>query len=154
MRAKLQTEDGRSIYKMRKAIVEPVFGQIKQVRNIRQFSLRGIKQVTAEWDLITLTHNLLKLFRSGWKPPVKPMTEASPHIHERESSQDVGSSRRVEHPAPIPPQSPVAWPPASGPSPCGWVCHWPSGWQSTPPTFSPRLKGAIYGKARCSPSIY
>jgi len=53
---------------MRKAIVEPVFGQIKQVRGFRQFSLRGLEKVTAEWDLVSLTHNLLKLFRSGWLP--------------------------------------------------------------------------------------
>ena len=41
MRHKLRTEAGRSIYKMRKAIVEPVFGQIKEQRGFRRFSLRG-----------------------------------------------------------------------------------------------------------------
>lgn len=68
MRAKLRTATGHAIYKMRKAIVEPVFGQIKQVRGFRQFSFRGLEKVTAEWDLVSLTHNLLKLFRSGWLP--------------------------------------------------------------------------------------
>ena len=74
MREKLRTPMGNAIYKMRKAIVEPVFGQIKQVRGFRQFSFRGLSKVTAEWDLISLTHNLLKLFRSGWQPvnSVKP----------------------------------------------------------------------------------
>ena len=67
MREKLRTPMGHAIYKMRKAIVEPVFGQIKQVRGFRQFSFRGLAKVTAEWDLISLTHNLLKLFRSGWQ---------------------------------------------------------------------------------------
>ena len=41
MRHKLKTEAGRAVYKMRKAIVEPVFGQIKEQRGFRRFSLRG-----------------------------------------------------------------------------------------------------------------
>jgi hypothetical protein len=48
---------------LRKAIVEPVFGQIKEVRNLRRFRLRGLKQASGEWKLICATHNLLKLFR-------------------------------------------------------------------------------------------
>lgn len=65
MRHKLKTEVGRNLYRMRKAIVEPVFGQIKEWRGFRRFSFRGLQQVRAEWKLICLTHNLLKLFRSG-----------------------------------------------------------------------------------------
>lgn len=68
MRHKLRTEAGRSIYKMRKAIVEPVFGQIKERRGFRRFSLRGLANVRSEWKLVCLTNNLLKLFRSGWVP--------------------------------------------------------------------------------------
>jgi transposase len=68
MRHKLQTPEGRAIYKMRKAVVEPVFGQIKQERGFRRFLLRGLAKVQAEWKLICATHNLLKLFRSGWSP--------------------------------------------------------------------------------------
>ncbi len=68
MRDKLKSASGKAIYRMRKAIVEPVFGQIKEVRGFRQFSFRGLAKVTAEWDLVALTHNLLKLFRSGWNP--------------------------------------------------------------------------------------
>jgi transposase len=68
MRHKLRTDQGRANYRKRKAIVEPVFGQIKEVRGFRRFSLRGLSQVAAEWDLICLTHNLLKLFRSGRCP--------------------------------------------------------------------------------------
>jgi len=64
MRQKLKTAQGRGIYKMRKAIVEPVFGQIKHVRGFRRFSFRGREKVSAEWQLICLTHNLLKLFRA------------------------------------------------------------------------------------------
>jgi transposase len=62
MRQKLKTSQGQAIYKMRKAIVEPVFGQIKEVRGFRRFSFRGKEKVAAEWQLICLTHNLLKLF--------------------------------------------------------------------------------------------
>jgi transposase len=63
MRHKLQTPEGQTVYKMRKAIVEPVFGQIKEGRGFRRFLFRGLAQVAAEWTLICLTHNLLKLFR-------------------------------------------------------------------------------------------
>ncbi len=65
MTRKLRTARGRATYKRRKAIVEPVFGQIKEARGLRRFSFRGFEKVRAEWDLICLTHNLLKLFRSG-----------------------------------------------------------------------------------------
>ena len=65
MKQKLKTEAGRALYKMRKAIVEPVFGQIKAARGIRMFLLRGIDKASAEWKLICATHNLLKLFRAG-----------------------------------------------------------------------------------------
>ena len=68
MAHKLGTAAGRSIYKTRKAIVEPVFGQIKERRGFRRFSFRGVGYVGQEWTLICLTGNLLKLFRSGWSP--------------------------------------------------------------------------------------
>jgi transposase len=68
MKQRLKTEAGRALYKMRKAIVEPVFGQIKAARGIRALLLRGIGKVQAEWKLICATHNLLKLFRSGYRP--------------------------------------------------------------------------------------
>jgi transposase len=63
MRRKLQTQVGRRTYAMRKAIVEPVFGQIKQARGFRQFLLRGLEKVQREWALVCLTHNVLKLHR-------------------------------------------------------------------------------------------
>jgi transposase len=66
MRHKLRTEAGRAVYKMRKAIVEPVFGQIKEQRSFRRFSLRGKQNVSSEWRLVCAVSNLLKLFRSGW----------------------------------------------------------------------------------------
>ena len=65
MREKLRTEAGRTVYKMRKAIVEPVFGQIKEQRGFRRFSLRGKENVSREWKLVCADSNLLKLFRAG-----------------------------------------------------------------------------------------
>lgn len=63
MRRKLQTKKGAAIYAARKSIVEPVFGQIKQGRGFRQFLLRGLEKVKAEWALVCLTHNILKMYR-------------------------------------------------------------------------------------------
>lgn len=68
MAAKLQTPTGKRVYSRRKETVEPVFGQIKEARGIRRFLFRGLGSVQAEWSLICATHNLLKLFRSGWTP--------------------------------------------------------------------------------------
>jgi transposase len=61
MRDKLKRAARRSRYRLRKQIVEPVFGQIKQARGFRQFLLRGIEKVTAEWALICIAHNITKL---------------------------------------------------------------------------------------------
>jgi transposase len=61
MRRKLQTKRGKAVYRWRKAIVEPVFGQIKHGRGFRQFLLRGLNKVQAEWALVCLGHNVLKL---------------------------------------------------------------------------------------------
>ena len=65
MNAKIQTDEGRAHYARRKAIVEPVFGQIKECRGFRRFLLRGLPKVIGEWSLVSATHNLLKLYRSG-----------------------------------------------------------------------------------------
>jgi len=70
MREKLAGEEGRAVYAQRKAVVEPVFGQVKEVRGFRRFSLRGLRLVGEEWQLVCLTHNILKLYRSGaWPLP-------------------------------------------------------------------------------------
>lgn len=63
MRSKLATAEGAKIYSRRKVIVEPAFGQIKN-RGFRSFLLRGIQKVRGEWSLMTLTHNLLKLYKA------------------------------------------------------------------------------------------
>jgi transposase len=65
MTAKLKRAGYRSRYRLRKQIVEPVFGQIKQERGFRQFLLRGIDKVKAEWAIICTAHNLNKLARAA-----------------------------------------------------------------------------------------
>jgi len=63
MSRKLHTKTGAAVYAARKGIVEPVIGQIKQARGFRQFLLRGVEKVQAEWSLVCTTHNILKLYR-------------------------------------------------------------------------------------------
>jgi len=63
MSRKLHTKAGAAVYAARKAIVEPVIGQIKQARGFRQFLLRGLEKVQGEWSLVCTTHNILKLHR-------------------------------------------------------------------------------------------
>lgn len=65
MERKLLTKRGKRIYRNRGSTVEPVFGHIKGERGLREFLLRGIGKVRAEWRLICATHNILKLWRSG-----------------------------------------------------------------------------------------
>ncbi|WP_125487047.1 transposase [Edaphobacter aggregans] len=60
-------------------IVEPVFGQIKERRGFRRFSFRGRVNVQAEWKLICLTHNLLKLFRFAWTPISRLRPQGAPN---------------------------------------------------------------------------
>lgn len=65
MERKLLTKRGRSLYKKRGQMVEPVFGQIKTCQGIQKFIRRGFQACAQEWKLICATHNLLKLWRSG-----------------------------------------------------------------------------------------
>jgi transposase len=64
MRRVLATDEGKSAYARRKATVEPVFGQIRSCRGIRQMSFRGLFKNRCEWLLICATHNVLKLWRA------------------------------------------------------------------------------------------
>src|SRR5215813_7256502 len=68
MAAKVRTPTGRALYARRKVIVEPVFGQIKEVRGFRRFLLRGLDNIRGEWHLVCVTHNLLKLWRYTFAP--------------------------------------------------------------------------------------
>jgi len=64
MRERLKRGGWRSPYRLRKQVVEPVFGQIKQAMGFRQFLLRGLAKVQAEWSMVCTAHNLLKLARA------------------------------------------------------------------------------------------
>lgn len=61
MAAKLKRAGRRSRYRLRKQVVEPVFGQIKAARGFRKLSLRGLDLARGEWALVCTVHNLLKL---------------------------------------------------------------------------------------------
>lgn len=63
MRAVLQSDFGRALYRKRQAMIEPVFGQTKFNRRIDRFQRRGRAAARSEWRLITATHNLLKLHK-------------------------------------------------------------------------------------------
>jgi len=63
MTARLQSEQGKARYALRKQTVEPVFGQVKDGRAARRFTRRGLRACNAEWKLLCGTHNLLKLWR-------------------------------------------------------------------------------------------
>jgi transposase len=58
---KLCSPSGRQRYKRRKAIVEPVYGWVKEILGFRRFSFRGLEKVRAEWDLVCLALNLKRL---------------------------------------------------------------------------------------------
>src|SRR5881296_3180134 len=68
MAAKVRTPAGKALYARRKVIVEPVFGQSKEVRGFRRFLLRGLEKIRGEWCLVCLTHNVRKLWRYGCAP--------------------------------------------------------------------------------------
>jgi transposase len=72
MREKLQSEPAAAVYRLRQQTIEPVFGQIKEARRLRRFSFRGLARVRAEWRIIALTHNLLKLFRHQLQDAFQP----------------------------------------------------------------------------------
>ena len=59
---RLQTQEGRALYALRKHTPEPVFGIIKAALGFRQFLLRGLDKVRGEWNLVTMAYNLKRLF--------------------------------------------------------------------------------------------
>lgn len=63
MQAKLETDDAKTRYRLRKQTVEPVFGIIKSAMGFRRFSLRGLANVATEWTLIALAYNCRRLNR-------------------------------------------------------------------------------------------
>ncbi len=63
MAAKLASEEGRALYRLRQQTVEPVYGIIKAVLGFTGFSLRGLDKVAGEWDLVTLAYNCKRLHK-------------------------------------------------------------------------------------------
>ena len=61
MKHRLATRAGRAVYGLRKQTVEPVFGIIKAVMRFRQFLLRGLEAVSAEWSLVTMAWNIRRM---------------------------------------------------------------------------------------------
>jgi Transposase DDE domain/Transposase domain (DUF772) len=75
MTAKLASADGKALYALRRQTIEPVFGQIKDIRGAGRFLRRGLVACDAEWKLLCGTHNLLKLWRHQLtRPPAAPLT--------------------------------------------------------------------------------
>ena len=74
MRVKMEQTEAKEIYKQRKVIVEPVFGQIKN-SGFRGFSVRGKDKVAGEFSLICATHNIKKMVKSMVKGLVRPNSE-------------------------------------------------------------------------------
>jgi hypothetical protein len=71
MKHRMATPEGRAVYSRRKCTVEPVFGIIKSVLGFRQFHLRGLKNVSGEWTLVSIAWNLKRLFH------LRPTTNAA-----------------------------------------------------------------------------
>jgi transposase/IS5 family transposase len=61
MTHRLTTRAGKAAYAIRKQTVEPVFGIIKSVIGFRQFSMRGLRKVTGEWNLVCLAWNIKRM---------------------------------------------------------------------------------------------
>ena len=85
MARRFETDEARALYRRRAAMVEPVFGQIKEGRGVRRFRRRGLAACRSEWRLLCATHNLLKLWRSRTRSagprPRGAASSASTHRH-------------------------------------------------------------------------
>jgi transposase len=62
MAHRLKTPAGRKVYALRKQTPEPVFGSIKSAMGFRQFLLRGLPNVRGEWNLVTMSWNIKRMF--------------------------------------------------------------------------------------------
>ena len=78
-RAWMETEEAKQVYWLRKLLVEPVFGIIKEQLGTRRFLLRGLANVAAEWTMLPTAFNLRTLWRVwrtrtdiGWNPGWEP----------------------------------------------------------------------------------
>lgn len=71
MRTRLKTQEGQKIYSKRKTTVEPVFGIIKRVMGFRQFLMRGLENIGIEWDLVTISYNVSRMYALKNLSPAK-----------------------------------------------------------------------------------
>jgi DDE family transposase len=94
MRQLLSSESGRARYALRKQVVEPVFGQIKEARGIRRFRMRGLDRARNEWKFICATHDLLKLFRHRTNHNSPPHRNTRTRSR-RHAPRQAGLSRQV-----------------------------------------------------------
>jgi hypothetical protein len=62
MAYRLKTARGKRLYGLRKQTPEPVFGIIKSVMGYRQSLLRGLENVKGEWNLVTMSWNIKRMF--------------------------------------------------------------------------------------------
>lgn len=62
MKEKMEKQESREIYNLRKVIAEPVIGDIKQNFGFREFCLRGLKKAKIELNLVSIAHNLKKIW--------------------------------------------------------------------------------------------
>ena len=76
MARKTRTKRGRAVYARRKAIVEPVFGQMDTVQDARRLLLRGKQAARDQWRFHCAVHNLLKLHRAGGLSLIRPQPGA------------------------------------------------------------------------------
>ncbi len=67
MKAKIETPEGQELYLKRKYIVEPAIGNIKQNLGLREFLTRGLNSVKTELNLVSIAHNLKKVWKYGKK---------------------------------------------------------------------------------------
>jgi hypothetical protein len=77
MARKTRTKKGRAVYARRKAIVEPVFGQLDTVQDARRLLLRGKQAARAQWRFHCAVHNLLILHRAGGLSLIGPQPGAN-----------------------------------------------------------------------------
>jgi transposase len=82
MAHRLNTPEGKALYKQRKQTVEPVFGVIKEVLGFRRFSTRGKEKAETEWCLVCLSYNLKKVFKlMAAHVPEYPAEAAKQHVN-------------------------------------------------------------------------
>ena len=71
MNSKMEKDDSKAVYKERKVIVEPVFGQIKNM-GFREFSVRGKEKTAGEFSLVCAVHNIKKIAKAMIRGVVRP----------------------------------------------------------------------------------